>query len=123
MRFTRIDHVALEVSDLDASIRFYSEHFGFALYAKQTVRGSLEIGYLKLGSSVLELVGEARAPMQGFHFCVIAADFDGAFARLSQAGIPVITPPHPTAAREPSEEGWRRAVFAGPDGEHIEIRG
>jgi len=42
---------------------------------------------------------------------------------LSTAGVPVVTPPHKTAAREPREESWRRVVFAGPDGEQIELRG
>jgi lactoylglutathione lyase len=31
--------------------------------------------------------------------------------------------PHPTTAREPREENWRRVVFRGPDGEQIELRG
>lgn len=29
----------------------------------------------------------------------------------------------PTDPRSPGEEGWKRAVFKGPDGELIEIRG
>ena len=73
-----------KVADLEASICFYP---------RQNVRQSLEIGYVRLGSSVLELVGEARAPIQGFHFCVIADDFDAAVARLSQAGVRIVTPP------------------------------
>jgi len=31
--------------------------------------------------------------------------------------------PHPAGVREPREEGWRRVVFFGPDGEQTEIRG
>lgn len=123
MSFTHIDHVALEVRDLEASINFYWDHFGFKLYSRQTVRNGLQIGYLKLGSTVLELVGEARAPMQGFHFCLISTDFDAAVERLVRQGVKLVTPVHPTAAREPGEEGWRRVVFAGPDGEQVEIRG
>ena len=61
--------------------------------------------------------------MAGFHFCVITDDFDAAVSTLTGAGIKIVTPPHPTAAREPTEAGWRRVVLEGPDGEHIEIRG
>jgi lactoylglutathione lyase len=37
-------------------------------------------------------------------------------------GVTLIREPHDTA-REPRENGWRRVVFAGPDGEQIELRG
>ena len=32
MKFSRIDHVALEVADLQHSADFYSKHFGFRHY-------------------------------------------------------------------------------------------
>ena len=123
MGYKRIDHVALDVSDLARSVAFYERHFGFETYSRQTVRGSLEIAYLRLGGTVLELVGESREPMQGFHFCLVADSFDEAVRDLEAAGLEYVTRPHPTAARVPEEEGWRRVVFRGPDGEHIEIRG
>ena len=123
MPFTRIDHIALEVADLAASTAFYEKHFGFETYSRQTVRGSLNINYLRLGGTVLELVGERREPMQGFHFCLICDDFDNAVAALETAGVEYVTRPHPTGARVPEEAGWRRVVFRGLDGEHIEIRG
>ncbi len=123
MKFTRIDHVALDVSDLEASAAFYQKHFGFDRYNDYTTPTGLNIAYLKLGSTVLELVGESRGQMNGFHFCLITDDFDKAVSTLKEAGVSVVTEPHPTGAREPGEEGWRRVVFAGPDGEHIEFRG
>ena len=61
--------------------------------------------------------------MAGFHFCLIAEDFDQAVADITAASVHVAMAPQPTAAREPAEAGWRRVVFAGPDGEQIEIRG
>ena len=42
---------------------------------------------------------------------------------MQDAGVALIREPHDTAAREPRENGWRRVVFAGPDGEQIELRG
>ena len=123
MKFTRIDHVALEVSNLDRSIDFYSKHFGFDLYSDQTTPTGLRIGYLRLGNTVLELVNRKADAMGGFHFCLITDDFDAAVEGLSKDGVPIITQPHPTQAREPGEESWRRVVFEGPDGEQIEIRG
>ena len=124
MKFERIDHVALDVADLELSISFYSENFGFRRYFDQLTPAGLKIGYLKLGTTVLELVGKrSEKGMSGFHFCLITDDFTSAVSTLTAAGIKLLTPPHPTAAREPQEVGWRRVVFEGPDGEHIEVRG
>ena len=46
MKFSRIDHVALEVADLQHSADFYSKHFGFKHYFDQTTPAGLKIGYL-----------------------------------------------------------------------------
>ena len=72
---------------------------------------------------MLELTGRQDAPVHGFHFCLETDDFDASVAALAEAGVEVAQAPHPTATRAAQEEGWRRIVFKGPDGELIEIRG
>ena len=124
--FRRIDHVAITVKDRARSIRFYEENFGFKLYFEHDVPVPEveKIVYLKLGDTVLEMVHMLSGPgNQGFHFCLESNNFDEDYTRLKDAGIPVATEPHPAGAREPREEGWRRVVFSGPDGESIEFRG
>ena len=122
--YRRIDHVALHVSDLARSVAFYERHFGFETYSRDHVaRADLDIAYLRMGDTVLELTGHADDKMAGFHFCLETDDFDGAVAALQKNGVAVATPPHPTTPRAPREKGWRRVVFYGPDRELIEIRG
>lgn len=121
--FKRIDHVAIHVSDLDRSVVFYERHFGFSHYFQQTATGGLRIAYLKLGDTVLELTHRSDGAMQGFHFCLETDNFDATVQTLQKDGVRLIRAPHDTAAREPREKGWRRVVFAGPDGEQIELRG
>ena len=121
--FKRIDHVALHVSDLVASIEFYEKHFGFENYFEHDTPTGIQIAYLKMGDTVLELTGRADPPMSGFHFCLETDDFDGAVSLLEADGVELQQPPHNTSAREPREKNWRRVVFKGPDGELIEIRG
>ena len=122
--YRRIDHVALHVSDLSRSVAFYEKHFDFETYARDHVaRADLDIAYLRMGDTVLELTGHADDKMAGFHFCLETDDFDGAVAALQKDGVEVATPPHPTSPRAPREKGWRRVVFYGPDRELIEIRG
>jgi lactoylglutathione lyase len=121
--FKRIDHVAIHVSDLDRSVAFYERHFGFKHYFRQTARGGLQIAYLRLGDTVLELTHHFDGAMTGFHFCLETDSFDESVDRLEKDGVKLIRAPHETAARESREEGWRRVVFAGPDAEQIELRG
>ena len=121
--FKRIDHVALEVKDLDFSIKFYKENFGFEDHYRQVTPSGIQITYLKLGDTQLELVGRHDQIIGGFHWCLETDDFDGAVSQLKEKQVELFTPPHPTDAREPREKGWRRVVFKGPDGEQVELRG
>lgn len=121
--FKRIDHVAIHVTDLERSIRFYERHFGFKHYFQHAAGSGAQIAYLKLGDTVLELTHHSDGAMSGFHFCLETDDFDKAIEELQNAGVKLVRAPHDTAAREPRESGWRRVVFSGPDGEQIELRG
>lgn len=121
--FKRIDHVAIHVADLDRSVKFYEKHFGFKHYFQHAAGTGLQIAYLKLGDTVLELTHHFDGAMTGFHFCLETDSFDKTVAKLQQDGVKLIRAPHDTVAREPRETGWRRVVFGGPDGEQIELRG
>lgn len=121
--FKRIDHVAIHVSDLDRSVKFYERHFDFKHYFQHAAGSGLQIAYLKLGDTVLELTHHSDGAMCGFHFCLETDSFNETVERLQQDGVKLVRAPHETAAREPRENGWRRVVFAGPDGEQIELRG
>lgn len=122
----RLDHVAISVSDLERSIEFYSRHFGLNPYFVQDrpVGPLRAIAYLRSPQGILELMhAPDRRLGEGFHFCFVSDDFDSTYSRLVAEGVPVKSEPRPTAAREPSEEGWLRCVFSGPDGEEVELRG
>jgi lactoylglutathione lyase len=122
--FKRIDHVALHVADLDRSVDFYERNFGFKKYFQHIAGSGHQIAYLKLGDTVLELTHYPEgSAMVGFHFCLEAEDFNAAIADLQKRGVEMVRAPHDTAAREERENGWRRVVFRGPDGEQIELRG
>jgi lactoylglutathione lyase len=121
--FKRIDHVAIHVKDLDRSVAFYEHHFGFKKYFQHAGTGGLQIAYLKLGDTVLELTHRSDGAMLGFHFCLETDNFNETVEKLKADGVPLLREPHDTAARESREAGWRRVVFGGPDGEQIELRG
>lgn len=123
VKYKRIDHTALHVSDIQLSKSFYEKHFAFETYFEHETPKGITIVYLRLGDTVLELTGIVDPPINGFHFCLETDDFDEAVANLTTAGVEVIQLPHKTAARNPREGNWQRVVFRGPDGEQIELRG
>jgi catechol 2,3-dioxygenase-like lactoylglutathione lyase family enzyme len=118
--FKYIDHVAVHCSDLKRSAKFYTEVMEFEPWVGHDDR----IQYFKCGDTLLELTLKAPAQeMSGMHFCVQADDIDQAVATLKERGVEFVFDPRPSTGRVEGEKNLRRAVFTGPDGEMIEIRG
>lgn len=121
--FKFIDHVAVHCSDVDTSVAFYRDNFGFEEFSRHR-RDLGGISYMRLGPTVLELTQKQGEPMSGMHFALETDDMDKAIAHLAARGIRQLQPPRPISARRPGEsQTSRRAVYNGPDGEMIEIRG
>jgi len=120
--FKKIDHVAVHCSDLDRSLSFYRDGFGFE-FVDRIDRPGGGIAYLKLGDTVLELTQKSGERLSGYHFAIWADDMDAAIAHLEAQGVRAIQEARPTQAKMPGEGDTRRAVYAGPDGEMIELRG
>ena len=121
--FSRIDHVALHVADIENSIEFYTTYFGFVVYSEHQLASGTKIVYLKLGDTVLELVSNGSRRNHDTHIALHAPNFNEAITFLDQQPLLACTPPHDSPARVPEEKGWRRATYLGPDNEVIEIRG
>lgn len=124
MMFKHIDHLALHVTDVAAATTFYAETFGFTTAFEASVGGGRRIAFIQLGGTLIELTQRDQAePMSGFHLCLQATDFDADLAGLRARGLPVVTEATPSSPRGPLDAGSKRAVFRGPHGELIEIRG
>jgi len=119
--FKRLDHVAIEVSDVQASEQFYCRYFGFQHHFEHITPGGTLIVYLRLGDTLLELVQVDGASISGGHFALEVSDLHQAMAALSDLSL--LQDLHDTPPRHVSEQAWKRVVFAGPDGEAIECRG
>lgn len=121
--FKYIDHVAVHCSDLARSVAFYRDNFGFEEVSRHNRPGG-GIAYMRLGDTVLELTQKQGEPMSGMHFALEATDMDAAVAQLAKCGVRQLQEARPISARRPGEaDTTRRAVFSGPDGEMIEVRG
>jgi len=123
--FKRIHHVALKVKNIDNSQSFYEHHFGFETYFDHEVLDEIPVVCLRLDDTVLELrVGDVPPDgYQGCFFCLETKDLRGDVEILKKAGVVLHRDIHETTPRNYQERLWKRAIFLGPDGELIEIRG
>jgi glyoxylase I family protein len=122
--FKRIDHVEIVSTNLERSIRFYKEVFGFTL--KERIKPSSpeieEIAFLTLGDTMLELLAmknpapPPEGPQVGYRIMAIEVNnMDEAVQYLKGKGVAVTWGPV-TLGKS------KRAEIKDPDGLSIELR-
>ena len=98
----RINHIAILVDDLDATLEFWQDALGLDLTEIKEVPGEqAKIAFLPMGDSEIELVKpttedsglarylEKRGPGM-HHICLEVDDIDGMLIRLKEKGIQLI---------------------------------
>ncbi len=103
----RLDHVAVQVADIDRAIAFYTEVLELPLMFKQEDREHGEVfAFLALEGGNLELLSRIDAHGQPVpvvapeikkpycpHVALAVEDIDAAVAKLQESGIPLIDGP------------------------------
>src|SRR5881409_3184526 len=85
-RLVGMNHVALEVGDLEAALEFYGRVFEFELRGR--VPG---MAFLDMGDQFLALAeGRRQAPDDGRHFGLVVDDLEVARRALEEAGADVL---------------------------------
>ena len=85
-RLLGVNHIALEVGDLDAALDFYGRLFEFELRGR--VPG---MAFLEMGDQFIALAqGRSQAPDDGRHFGLVVDDKAGARAALEAAGVEIL---------------------------------
>ena len=117
----KIEHIGLEVADLDRSVRFYTEVLGLAV-ADTAAMGDLSIAFMQIGDSQLELLcwkkqhdgygKEGAFP----HLAFTVDDIDSRVAHLRAKGVNC-------TSEAPMEalNGCKIFFFRGPDNEILEL--
>ena len=100
--FGRIDHVGVAVSDLDAAIKLYEQHFAMPLVHRETVtEQGVEAVLLDVGENHVELLAPLSddTPVGKFlakkgpglhHVAYQVADVEATLTALREAGIRLI---------------------------------
>ena len=85
-RLLGVNHVALEVGDLDAALDFYGSIFEFELRGR--VPG---MAFLEMGDQFIAIAeGRSQGPDDGRHFGLVVDDKDAARAALEAAGAKIL---------------------------------
>ena len=86
-RLVGINHVALEVDDIDAALEFYGLLFGFELRGRHGSR----MAFLDAGDQFLALSAPRRQPPdRSRHFGLVVDDRDAVRAALERAGAEIV---------------------------------
>ncbi len=85
-RAVGVNHIALEVGDIDEALAFYGRIFDF------TLRGRSEnMAFIDLGDQFLALqTGRRQGPDDGRHFGLVVDDKAAARAALEAAGVEIL---------------------------------
>ncbi|HUS78761.1 MAG TPA: VOC family protein [Patescibacteria group bacterium] len=116
MMNTKLDHIGIYVKDLENTVKFYDEVFGFKERSRLNL-GTTKIAFLDLGSGLLEVVQRAEAPVappgSWSHLAFTVEDFDSLVERVKRMGL---------SLREMSLEDESRIVFfKDPEGHDLEV--
>ena len=102
-RMVGINHVALEVADLEAAVSFYEDLFDI-----QSVDREDGMAFLAMGDQFLALIEAPEvAPQRGRHFGLVVDDKESVRAALTRAGVVI-------------SQG-QRLNFRDPWGNHLQI--
>jgi glyoxylase I family protein len=122
--FKRIDHIELVTQDPERAERFYTEVLGFRVRERTAVPGGLQLTYLDLGGTTVELMHYAESPpvprapgeRLGYRMMAIEVDdMDKALGYLKERGIEPAWGP----IKRPA---YARAEIEDPEGNRIELR-
>jgi lactoylglutathione lyase len=84
-----INHVALEVDDVDGALEWYGRFFTFTLRGR-----SPGAAFVDMGDQFIALErGHSQEPDRGRHFGLVVDDKDEVRRELEAAGVPVSRPP------------------------------
>jgi lactoylglutathione lyase len=118
----KIEHVGIQVRDLDRSVKFYTEVLGLSVRKRVRLNETTELAFVPVGDSEIELICKSTPftfAKEGIvnHLTFQVDDVAKALDRLRRHGVELIhEQPLPL-----EKLGVTIAFFWGPDGEKLEL--
>jgi lactoylglutathione lyase len=122
MRVTKLLHTRLRVSDLDQTIRFYTNVLGLEVLERKTSPRGSQLAFLKVPNSeeLIELTsfppsGPVKVQEDLVHLAFQVESLDDTIASLNAKGVKVTDGPTQTSS------GSRFIFIDAPDGYEVEL--
>lgn len=122
MRVTRLLHTRMRVSDMDQTIRFYTEVLGLEVLERKTSPRGSHLAFLRVPNSdeLIELCsfppsGPVKVQEDLVHLAFQVENLDETIAALNKQGITITDGPTKTAS------GSRFVFIDAPDGYEVEL--
>jgi catechol 2,3-dioxygenase-like lactoylglutathione lyase family enzyme len=127
MRIVGLDHIVLNVGDVERSLAFYTERLGLpAERVERWRKGELSFPSVRVNAAtIIDLVKAPAEPTERqlnlAHFCLVTdlADLDGLAAELTAAGVVVERGP---VIRSGARGDALSIYFRDPDDNLVELR-
>jgi catechol 2,3-dioxygenase-like lactoylglutathione lyase family enzyme len=85
-RLIGINHIAIEVEDVDQALEWYGRFFEFELRGRAGAR----MAFIDMGDQFIAIAsGRSQPPDEGRHFGLVVDDKEGVRATLKDAGVEV----------------------------------
>ncbi len=85
MRATRFNHVSIHATDMEESLRFYTEVFGMERIPSPNFSGNVE--WLRLGDQQLHLFASEGPAPRGHHLALDVDDFETVYLKAKELGF------------------------------------
>ncbi len=119
---TGLAHIGVRVSNMETSLRFYTDVLGFKLTSQQML-GTTHLAFLECGTCLIELIHpanfEPREAGQIDHIALEVKGIDSLVCRLIEKGVHFLSNSINTAPD--LLDGVKNIFFTGPDGERFEF--
>ena len=127
MRTAVIDHLALNVSDVDRSLAFYQEMLGFDVERLAEFRGGkVSFPSIRVNPDTIidlmsgpDLAKDGRHPLNHFAFRLAAGELELLHRRLAEHEVEIVEPPRPRWGARGT--GLSMKVLD-PDGNIVELK-
>lgn len=123
-----LDHVGIKVTDLDRSVKFYQDLFGFEELERRRIGRGIDTVALKVGVNLLFLLNredfterdpESLSGVDHFAICYDGAEWEAVTARAREMGVRIVQ-------QQPSVQGATGrgpcVYILDPDGNEIELK-
>jgi catechol 2,3-dioxygenase-like lactoylglutathione lyase family enzyme len=121
VRVTGLDHVVLNVADVEASVRWYHEELGLEpLRLEEWRQGRAPFASLRVDAgTIIDLLAAERTGVNSDHLCLTVDDSVDLDELAASGRFDVVRPP----ARLFGARGWGRGFYVrDPDGNVVELR-